>query len=76
MKPVGRIFSFVTWWCSLHHENFDREKTFHDEARESERSVVNAVRLLRQGKLNPDSAVKPNPAGSEVRSCSSEGVRL
>lgn len=45
------------------HEELDRETEFHQEVRNAARSLVNAVKLLRRGKLHlPDKTITdPRP---------------
>ena len=45
------------------HDDLDRDKGFHQEVRNAARSLVNAVRLLRRGKLQqPDASLRePRP---------------
>jgi multimeric flavodoxin WrbA len=45
------------------HDDLDQDKDFHEEVRNAARSLVNAVRLLRRGKLKrPDASLRePRP---------------
>jgi len=68
LVPAGRaalVDGYVGYYkpYANSHEDLDHDEDFHEEVRNAARSLVNAVRLLRRGKLTqPDAALHdPRP---------------
>jgi multimeric flavodoxin WrbA len=57
---VGSYVGYYKPYATSHDE-FDREKEFHEEVRNAVRSLVHAVKLLRQGNLKRPDATLADP---------------